>query len=214
VADQGLAAGDRGGPHEQHQATSARPPVNGADVERAVAEMARALRPHAGADWDVPAGDLEWSCRRTAAHVAHDLTAYAGQIAAEAPDDYLPFDLEVRPGTPPGRILDVVVACGHLLSTALAAAGPATRAWHWGPTDVTGFAAMGVTETLMHTWDITRGLDVDWRPPADLCAAVTERLFPDAPGGDPADALLWCTGRIALPERPRRTSWVMKAAVV
>jgi hypothetical protein len=42
---------------------------------------------------------------------------------------------------------------------------------------------------------------------------VPARLFPDAPDGDPAAALLWCTGRIALPDRPRRTGWTLKAAV-
>jgi hypothetical protein len=27
------------------------------------------------------------------------------------------------------------------------------RAWHWGPTDPSGFAALGVNETLMHTYE-------------------------------------------------------------
>ena len=182
------------------------------DVEQAVAGLRETLSPHVSADWQARAGDLEWSCAQTAAHVAHDLTAYAGQVASGSADAYLPFDLVVRDGTPPARILAVIGACGRLLGAALDAAGPAARAWHWGPTDPAGFAALGVNETLVHTWDITRGLAVDWRPPADLCTGVLDRLFPDAPPGDPADVLLWCTGRIALPGRPRLTSWVLKAA--
>jgi len=186
--------------------------MNGRDVERAVATMVGVLGPYASADWRRRAGTLDWTCAATAAHVAHDLTAYAGQLAAAAADGYLPYDLVIRDGTPPERILQVVTACGRLLSAAVSTAAPATRAWHWGPTDAGGFAALGVNETLVHTWDITQGLAIDWRPPGELCAAVLARLFPGAPDGDPAQVLLWCTGRTELPGRPRRTSWVPTAA--
>ncbi|MEU3722381.1 maleylpyruvate isomerase N-terminal domain-containing protein [Streptomyces sp. NPDC031705] len=183
------------------------------DVETAVAEMTRVLGPHTTEDWSVPAGSLEWSCWTTAAHVAHDLLAYAGQVAARPTDAYLPFDLAVRTGAAPREVLQVVTAGGGLLGSALATAGPGIRAWHWGPTDATGFAAMGVAEVLLHTHDITQGLGVRWLPPAPMCAAVISRLFPDAPPGDPVRVLLWCTGRGALAGRPRRTSWTWRAAV-
>ncbi|NYI04919.1 maleylpyruvate isomerase N-terminal domain-containing protein [Allostreptomyces psammosilenae] len=183
------------------------------DVDQAVAEMTRVLHPHHALDWSVPAGPLEWSCWTTAAHVAHDLLAYAGQLAARPADAYLPFDLAVHPDAPPHEVLRVVRACAGLLSAALATADPGTRAWHWGPCDPTGFAAMGVAEILLHTHDITRGLAVPWTPPAAPCAAVLDRLFPDAPPGDPVPVLLWCTGRGDLDGRPRRTSWVWRAAL-
>jgi hypothetical protein len=95
----------------------------------------------------------------------------------------------------------------------LAASEPTARAWHWGPTDPSGFAALGVNETLMHTHDITQGLGISWRPPESLCRAVLSRLFPDAPAGDPAQVLLWSTGRADLPGHPRVISWIMKAAI-
>jgi len=186
--------------------------MDGEDVGRAVAEMVRVLTPYESVDWGCPAGTLEWSCWTTAAHVAHDLLAYAGQIAARADGGYLPFDLVVRGDAPPREVLRIVRGCGRLLSDASATAGPAARAWHWGPTDPSGFAAMGVNETLVHTHDITQGLGIDWRPPASLCAAVLARLFPGAPEGDPAQVLLWATGRADLDGHPRVTSWVMKAA--
>ncbi|MFG2844426.1 maleylpyruvate isomerase N-terminal domain-containing protein [Kitasatospora sp. NPDC048296] len=182
------------------------------DVDTAVTELLKALGPHAAEDWTVPAGSLEWSCWETAAHIAHDLLAYAGQLAARPTDSYLPFDLTVRPTASPTEVLQTVTACGRLLSGALATAGPTLRAWHWGPCDPEGFAAMGVAETLLHTHDITQGLAVDWLPPAPLCAAVLDRLFPDAPPGDPIQVLLWCTGRGELDDLPRRTSWMWKAA--
>jgi uncharacterized protein (TIGR03083 family) len=186
--------------------------MTGRHVERATEDMLRVLTPYAPADWHVPAGSLTWTCWTTAAHVAHDLTAYAMQFSARAQHRYLPLDLRVRPGTPPHEILEITSAAGHLLATTLAAAPPDARAWHWGPTDASGFAALGVNETLVHTYDISQGLGIPWLPPADLAAAVLDRLFPEAPPGDPVRALLWCTGRIALPDRPRRTSWVLSAA--
>jgi hypothetical protein len=187
--------------------------MDGEDVEQAVGEMVRVLAPHETRDWRCRAGTLEWSCWTTAAHVAHDLLAYAGQLAARPDDAYLPFDLRVRDEASPHEVLRTVTACGRLLSGALAASEPTLRAWHWGPTDPGGFAALGVNETLMHTFDITQGLGIGWEPPVAACAAVLARLFPGAPAGDPVQVLLWSTGRADLPGRSRVTSWVLKAAV-
>jgi hypothetical protein len=188
-------------------------PMDSGDVDQAVAEMVQALAPHESADWRRPAGTLDWSCWETAAHVAHDLLAYAGQLAARPDSAYLPFDLVVRDDAAPRDLLHIVTGAGRLLSTTVAASSSSVRAWHWGPTDPSGFAALGVNETLVHTYDITQGLGIRWHPPESLCAAVLTRLFPDAPGGDPVQALLWSTGRVELPGRPRLTSWVLKAAV-
>ncbi|MGW6538466.1 maleylpyruvate isomerase N-terminal domain-containing protein [Streptomyces sp. NPDC055051] len=182
------------------------------DVDAALAEMLRVLDPLTGEDWTARAGSLTWTCRRTAAHIGHDLLAYAGQLAAQPTDSYLPMDLNVHPTATPAEVLRTVTACARLLGAALASADPALRAWHWGPCDPEGFAAMGVAEILLHTHDITRGLSVDWRPPAALSAAVLDRLFPDAPDGDPAAVLLWCTGRGELDGLPHRDSWTWQAA--
>ncbi len=188
------------------------PSMDGHDLEQAVSEMVRVLTPYENADWRVRAGTLDWSCWTTAAHVAHDLLAYAGQVSALPEDAYLPFDLIVRADTAPRDLLRIVTGCGRLLSQALAAAEPTARAWHWGPTDPSGFAALGVNETLLHTYDITQGLGVGWHPPESLCTAVLARLFPDAPTGDPVQVLLWSTGRADLAGHPRVTSWIMKTA--
>ncbi|GLY95167.1 maleylpyruvate isomerase N-terminal domain-containing protein [Actinoplanes sp. NBRC 103695] len=178
-------------------------------VGGAVAEMTRLLTPHVGADWDVRAGSLDWSCWETAAHIAHDLTAYAMQLSAGTDDAYLPLDLVVRPGTPPARLLQIVQGCGRLLTAAVDAAGPDARAWHWGPTDPTGFAALGMNETLVHTYDIAQGLGLDWLPPEDAARTILDRLFPDAPTTeDHADMLLRCTGR----RGETGPDWTLRAA--
>ncbi|MFI1311405.1 maleylpyruvate isomerase N-terminal domain-containing protein [Streptomyces albidoflavus] len=186
--------------------------MDASHVTAAVAETQRVLGPHTDADWSVPAGPLEWSCRDTAVHIAHDLLAYATQLAARPTDAYLPLDLTVRPEATPADILHTLTACATLLSSALTTTAPTARAWHWGPCDPTGFAAMGTAELLLHTHDITQGLTLPWTPPAALTSLVLARLFPDAPEGDPAPVLLWCTGRTSLPGHPRRTSWTWQAA--
>lgn len=147
--------------------------------------LLRALTPHTeDRDWGAPAGLLEWSCRDTAAHLAHDLLAYAGQLAARPTDRYLPLDLTVRPDTGPAQVLTVVTAAGRLLATALDAAPPELRAYHHGPCDPPGFAAMGVAETLLHTHDIARGLGLPWQPPstsASSSSTASSRTPPTSP---------------------------------
>ena len=187
--------------------------VGSQHVEEAVAEMAAVLTPQDEVDWQVPAGSLEWSCWETAAHVAHDLLAYAGQVAARATVGYLPFDLVIAPEAAPREVLGVVSACGRLLSNAVANAGNGPVAWHWGMSDAAGFAAMGVAETLVHTYDITQGLGVAWLPPQPLCQLVVDRLLPHSPPGRATEILLWATGRADLKDHPRVGEWVWRAAL-
>ena len=184
-----------------------------ADVVAALDEMTRVLGPHTGGDWDVQAGGLQWSCRETAAHVGHDLFTYAAQLTRRAEDGYLPIRLIVRPEAPPEVVLDVARASGSLLRLAVEASSEAGgRAWHYGMSDASGFAAMGMGEVLVHTFDIATGLGVDWRPPDVLAALVVERLLPEPPPGAAGDVLLWATGRTPLGDRPPASSWVWKAA--
>jgi hypothetical protein len=158
--------------------------MGGQDVEQAIAGMARGLTPYESADWRCRAGTLDWSCWTTAARVAHDLLAYAGQLAARPDDAYLPFDLKVRDDAAPRDLLRLVTASSRPLSNALAASEPTARAWHWGLTDPSGFAALRVNETLMHTFDITAGLG----SPASAGGSLQGRAcpaLPRSPGGRP-----------------------------
>jgi len=185
--------------------------VGGRDVEAATAEMLAVLKPRSEDDWNVPAGALDWSCWSTAVHVAHDLLAYAGQVAGRATDEYLPFDLVMAPDASPQKVLTVVAACGRLLSDAVVNAPDGPVAWHWGMSDAAGFAAMGIAEVLVHTYDITQGLGVIWFPPEPLAHVVVARLLPDAPPGSSAQVLLWATGRADLEGHQRVTDWVWRA---
>ncbi|MEU1329834.1 maleylpyruvate isomerase N-terminal domain-containing protein [Streptomyces sp. NPDC005865] len=183
--------------------------ITAADVGRAARLALQALRSApTTADWTAPAGPLDWTCHETLAHLADDLHGYAAQLDPDAPPPpHRAPDTTVTVTT----LLHAVESGATLLVDTVTAAPPTTRAPHgWGAADPAGFAAMAVVETLVHTYDIVTGLGTPdaWTPPADLCARVLTRLFPDAPTDpDPWPTLLWATGRGELPGHPRRTEW-------
>ncbi|MEU8824585.1 hypothetical protein [Streptomyces sp. NPDC048636] len=203
---------------------SHRSPVTADDLALAVRLAVETLRTAPPDVWDGRAGALEWDRWETAEHLSDDLFAYAAQLGPAAPplDGEVPFIWESRrPGGPanaihadraagPAGLLCVLEASGALLVAMVRTASPDTRAYHgYGTSDPEGFAAMGIVETLVHTHDMAEGLGLGWEPPADLCARVLARLFPDVPAdvAAPWPTLLWATGRTELPGHPRRTAW-------
>jgi len=202
---------------------SAETTVDGEDVRRVVTLAVDALRDADPRGWEAKAGTLEWTCRETLEHLADDLFTYAARFGLTKPptDRLLPFRtssdrsggpanvISVERAAGPEGLLIIVEACGGLLASVLRTAPSTTVAYHvFGPSDTEGFAAMAMVETLVHTHDIARGLGLEWSPPRELCARVLKKLFPHvALVGDAWDTLLWATGRIALPDRPRLTEW-------
>lgn len=163
-------------------------------------------------DWEaVRAGRLEWSCRKTAFHIAEDLVAYAAQLAGRARNTYVPFEITLDESTDNAGLLDVVEAMGALLVAAVRTAPRSARAFHPYPfrsAGPEGFAAMGVAEVLLHTHDIAEGLGIEYQPPAELSRFVLERIFPHVqPGPDHWRTLLWATGRADLPGRAPVIEW-------
>ncbi|GGX82778.1 hypothetical protein GCM10010324_30580 [Streptomyces hiroshimensis] len=179
------------------------------------------LEEGAGLDWSRPARGLEWSAAATLDHLALGLVGYAGLLTARPTDRYVALFASLDPEAPlPARLEGIRIAAA-LLAATVRGADERVRAWHpWGHSDAPGFAAMGVTEIVLHTDDIARGLGLapvfpgGHSLPDELCAPAVERLFPDAPPGrSPAQTLLWCTGRAALPGLPRRTDWAWDGTV-
>lgn len=196
-------------------------PVTAADVTAVVAAAVTTLAPAADRDWTVPAGDLTWNCWETVEHVADDLFFYAGQLGVDGVPRYLPVRAEPNyPGGEPNSIrvdpaegldglLMVLTSMGALLAAMVTVAPASARAHHgFGFADGEASAAMGVLETLVHVRDVATAFDLTWQPEQDVCARVLARLMADVERTDDAWAdLLWATGRIELPGRPRRTGW-------
>ncbi|MFE6285664.1 GNAT family N-acetyltransferase [Streptomyces sp. NPDC057877] len=193
--------------------------TGGEQVRQAVTDAVTVLGTATERDWGATrAGSLEWSCRETAAHIASDLIAYAGNLAGRAQDAYVPFQINVDgsdDGLDPADnagLLHVIETTGALFTATLDTTPRATRAFHPYPfrsANREGFAAMGIAEVLLHTHDMAEGLGLPpYQPPADLCAFVLTRIFPHVrPGPDHWTTLLWATGRADLPGRPRLTEW-------
>jgi hypothetical protein len=166
-------------------------------------------------DWQVRAGDTDWTCRDMLDHLVHGVTGYAGLLIVRPVDRYIGLRAGIHPEADVPAAIEAVQIAASLLATMVRVTDPGARAFHsWGTSDRTGFAAMGATELLVHGHDITRSLGLQWTPPDDLAAQALARLFPDAPTGHPPSAtLLWCTGRHDLPGLPRVTNWQWHGAL-
>ncbi|WP_232665166.1 hypothetical protein [Pseudonocardia sp. TRM90224] len=199
-------------------------PVTADDVTAVVAAAVAALAPTADGDWTAAAGDLTWDCWETVEHVADDLFYYAAQLGAGGRPGYLPMRAEanhhggaentvrVDPADGLDGLLAVLTAMGALLASMVRTTPSTVRAHHtFGPADPEASAAMGVLETLVHTYDVAGALGTAWDPDPDLCARVLARLLPSVDRTTDAWAdLLWATGRTEQDGRPRRERWGWK----
>lgn len=193
------------------------------DVRRAVGLARETLAGGVHLDWEVPAGGLEWSCWETVEHMSDDLFTYAAQLGPSSPSTstHVRFGWSrrreggplltvfVEPVEGAAALIEVFETCGAMLAAVIDAVPPDRMSFHnYGPSDASGFAAMGVVEVLVHMDDVAAGLGLPWSPPDDLCSAALRRLFPAAPAtGEPWPTLRWATGRGELAGQPAQTAW-------
>ncbi|HEV2127456.1 MAG TPA: hypothetical protein VGR22_02430 [Thermomicrobiales bacterium] len=192
-------------------------PMQPNDLPATAALCRQTLAPWIDRDWSVPAGDLEWTCRRTLDHIIDTQLFLGGNAAMRSTSRVLP----IRNGDPSAtveQLLSAVVTAAMLLERVCAGMGPGGRGFHpAGQADAEGFRAQGCAEILQHTWDIANGLGEGFRAPEDLSGRIVARLFPWTPTADEHpdrwEVLLWSVGRIALPKRERLDSnwWVQMA---
>ena len=167
-----------------------------ADDVRAAAGICRTtLEPHVDRDWSVPADSLEWDCRFTVGHISDALGFYAAHLGSRA-TQWLKFDVVPHDDATNGHLVRLVVAMGEVLAQVLEAAPDDVQAFHHsGMWDKTGFAAMGCFETLVHTGDVARGLEISFDPPQDLCERIVRRFRPEPDEGDWWAAMWKLSGR-------------------
>ncbi|MPZ87025.1 MAG: hypothetical protein GEU81_02920 [Nitriliruptorales bacterium] len=175
------------------------PKVTAEDLVDAASRAARSLAAADDRDWEQPAGDLDWSCRRTLDHIPDALLLYATHLSRQS-TVRLPFLRNGNDQATPEELLETLVSAATILAGVARSAGPDVRAFHpAGMADPAGFLAMGCDEVLIHTHDIASGIGIAFEPPAPLCRRILARLFPWAPAdADPWKALLWANGRLGL----------------
>ncbi len=154
-------------------------------------------------DWSHQAGVLEWTCRQTLEHLC--TLPYVPTLAARRLDGWPPMVLVIDSMATNADLLDASLTLARVLADVARCAPPGTRAFHpAGDADASGFVAMQIDELLIHTFDITQGLDVAFDGSEHLSRLVLDRLFPWWPvNEDPWGALLWLNGRRPLPDRPK-----------
>lgn len=178
-------------------------------LDGAVTECVRVILAGAASNWAAPAGRLEWDCRTTVVHLASDFVGYAGQLTAPRTRGYVPFDV-ILDGEPTAEgLAEVVLATGGLLSSVCRTTDTDVVSWHpFGMAGPVDFCAMGVVEALVHTHDLSEGLDVSWQAPDSLADRVLRHLFPLVARADSAwRTLLVATGRVPDEIGVFATSW-------
>jgi hypothetical protein len=194
-----------------------RNPMQPDDLPTAASLCRDTLTPWLDRDWEVPAGDLEWSCRRTLNHIVDTQLFLAGNAARRSTARVMPIRSD-DPDADLAALPEAVVTAATILERVAAGMGPDERGFHpAGQLDAEGFRAQGCAEVLQHTYDIATGLGEAFRAPEGLVARIVARLFPWAPDAgehpDRWEALLWSCGRIALPTRERLApDWWIQAA--
>jgi uncharacterized protein (TIGR03083 family) len=188
--------------------------VTAADLDAATACVVAALEPVVDLDWSTATGTGDLNAYRTAEHLGDCLMSYAVQLITQQRDNYVRFEAALLPDTTAAQALEFVVAGAGTLAAAVRTQGPDARGWHpTGRSDPAGFAGMGIVELLVHGEDMCRGLGAKLEPPADVCARVLTRMFPEVTvDAEPWTALLWATNRVELPGLPNQAGWRWRGA--
>lgn len=154
-------------------------------------------------DWDTQARNTDWTCRQTLEHVCG--LSYAPMLALRA--DTIPkLAFAVHENFPIDWLLVSARTTAVIVAEVARAAPPDARAFHpAGVADAEGFVAMMAAELVLHTHDIASAFDASYKPDDFTIRALLDRLFPWwPPDEDPWSALQWCSGRIALGNRPKQ----------
>src|SRR3954471_5053815 len=99
------------------------------DLRAAIATTVETLTPALEADWSVPAGSLEWSCRQTLDHLPSALLFYAGHLATRARERRGAVR-SPDPNATPAALLWAAEAAAAVLADVVRTAPPDARGFH------------------------------------------------------------------------------------
>ena len=168
-------------------------------------------------DWEVATPDLDWTQSQTAIHTMRACLEYSYQVVGKRMDTYQPVLFEKKDKATPAEYLPMISTASRILQKSIKDSDLSDRAWHsYGISDPIGFAAMGVVEVSVHTYDLARGFGIKFVPNNVAAEFAMERLFSgttEYPTFEThGELLLWLAGRIELSGKPRRQGWKWNGA--
>lgn len=175
-------------------------------------ELAETLEPTVNLDWEIATPDLDWTQSQTAIHTMRACLEYSYQVVGKRLDTYQPILFEKKEKATPPEYLPMITTAAKVLEKVVKDSDPADRAWHaYGISDAIGFAAMGVVEVSVHTYDLAKGFGIDFIPHDKAAEFAIDRIFSgttEYPAHQShGELLLWLAGRIELSGVPRRQGW-------
>jgi hypothetical protein len=175
-------------------------PFTREDLDELTRHVVAAWRSGLDRDWGAPAGTLEWSCSRTAAHAIDTVFAAAIFLASRQQSGYPEYGINTPgPDAPPAILIEALQTAARVLSAVVSAAEPDARAVIWrrprvetrGPAD---FIPRGALELILHGHDVCAGLGVAFDPPDDLCGRLRQHTQSWPHWNSPGWAPLTMTG--------------------
>ena len=175
-------------------------------------ELSHTLLPTINHDWEISTPDLDWTQSQTAIHTMRACLEYSYQVVGKRMDSYQPVLFEKKDKATPAEYLPMITTASRILQKAVKDSEVTDRAWHsYGTSDPTGFAAMGVVEVSVHTYDLAKGFGIQFIPNNAAAEFAIERLFSGTTEYPTfkthGELLLWLAGRIELSGKPRRQGW-------
>ena len=101
------------------------------DMETLTELVATAWLQGRDSDWSVPAGTLDWSCRRTAEHAVDTVIAPALFLASRNLDRYPPGELAFDAELAPERLVEGLRAASRILAAVVTVTDPDVQAIIW-----------------------------------------------------------------------------------
>ena len=184
----------------------------GSWVTKVADELAKVLQPTIDLDWEIKTPDLDWTQSQTAIHTMRACLEYSYQVVGKRLDTYQPVLFEKKEKATPGEYLPMIATAARVLEKVVKDSDPGDRAFHsYGISDPVGFAAMGVVEVSVHTYDLAKGFGVDFIPDNLAAEFAINRLFSGTTEYPEyksyGELLLWLAGRTELSGAERRSGW-------
>ena len=186
------------------------------NIVKCVDKLVEVLQPTLNLNWQLKTPDLDWTQAQTAIHTMRACLEYSNQVVGQRKDTYHPILIDQKDKAIPADYLPMIKTAGDMLSRLVITADKNDRAWHsYGESDPEGFAAMGVVEVSVHTYDLALGFGIEFTPLNEPSEFAIRRLFLDTvelpsqyfSNYSWGELLLWYAGRISLGNVSRRTGW-------